>query len=187
VTTTPREIRLYDVLKPGPQGEHELIDLAAKNVSGKGRDAIAVREFLKTLRPTQASARVKEMLDIDLLAAFAQPWSQVDDVQEKMHESERAKGASFEAKLLSHKIKATFKPRLVVTVANVTWMDVEFEIEAEATIGGLTLAIKDGRLAEANISNGEVSISLSLGGQELVDFTRTLSLSEAYPIKGKPD
>lgn len=182
-TVEQPETRLIDVLNVHrvSAGTGRVTDVAALRVGGIDvPDAKAVQDALRALEPQRLADAMQSMLDVDLFGLFAGAWRQLRKVQQAVKKSVGPPPAEQQVDLPRHQVAGKLKPRLVLSLADVDFADVDFVIALSVSIQSAKLTIAGGALTAVRFGDVKGSIKLACEGTEIHEYARELKLLDAY-------
>ena len=112
------------------------------------------------------TAKVAELLDVQLPGLLLQTWKKAIEVKSRLAESQAAPDETFYTELASHTISTSHHPYITVHVASKTVKRVEFTVAASFTLNGFVLKIQRGDIQE--IRTGSCQAEGTLEGMGLL-------------------
>jgi hypothetical protein len=135
----------------------------------------------------RARSTVLELLDVDLMDVLVTAWGKYRVLAEYAQDSDGS--IAHEVSLADHTVAVTFHPTVDVTVEGLGRGSLTFDLEVAASIKGICLIIRGGRITAVSSGSCSGSVTLELDGTKLVDqefpevdLPGVLDLGEGIPI-----
>lgn len=110
-----------------------------------------------------------ELLDVDLVDVLAAAWGKYQVLAEYADDRPDQPPATHEVSLADHTMSVTFHPTIDVTVEGLGQGSLTFDLKITATVKGIELTVRRGRVTRLSTGSCQGSVVLELDGVALVD------------------
>lgn len=131
------------------------------------------------------------LLDVDLGAAAVAGWRTHGALVAAARETRGTPGLTVVVELAEHDLLSTWRPRVDVVVAGTTVAHLALELTVALHVVGLHAVVQAARLTRLGGGEGEVTATLSVGGQCLLqeeapfDARLSVPLGDGVPLLGR--
>lgn len=177
----PVEARLYQLIELDERGVGEVRNLASLRAGlVNAPDAALVVKKLEALGPSDVRTGLKQMLDINPVAVLVKGWVQLRKIRDAIRRSLEEPGVEQEVNLPAHTFEAKLKPRLVLTVHEVDWLHVDFEVGFSGKVTSGRLSFMGGALSVVHLAPVKATLAISCEGASLGEMSRPFQLLGDY-------
>ena len=110
-----------------------------------------------------------ELLDVDLMEVLAAAWGKYQVLAEYADDRPDTPPATHEVSLADHTMSVTFHPTIDVTVEGLGRGSLTFDLKVTATVKGIQLTVRRGRITRVSTGSCRGSVTLELDRVPLVD------------------